>query len=224
MDTAARAPLLTLLVLVAASPAGAADREWHRYKSICEKLSLDTFAELPESQRDRLDIRIRLTPAEGPQVPVTLTIVAAAGRIVVRPAADGLSEFPVRPDLMAEDPIVLTSVPEPVKTKVSLELAPRLPPDNSFSYADLMRSVEQANRAIKSAAGLFSFAAPRMKGVVLHFPAGDTPATAKVGDTNGRMLSADAAGQINIPFDAEMMASNPLVVLSARPTSANFAE
>jgi hypothetical protein len=224
METAMRTPLLAVLALVAASSAGAAEREWHRYRAICEKLSLDKFAALPENQRDRLDIRIRLAPAEGPQVPVTLTIVAAAGRIVVPPGADGLSEFPVRPDLLAENPMVLTSVPEPVKTRVSLALAPRLPQERSFTYADLMRGVEQANRAIKSAAGLFSFAAPRMKGLVLQFNSGEARATAKVGDPDGRVLAADAAGRIEVPFDAKLLASNPVVVLSARPTAASFAE
>jgi hypothetical protein len=224
MKTSIGTLLLTLLALVAATPAGATEREWHRYKAICEKLSLDKFAALPEDQRDRLDVRIRLTPSQGPQVPVTLTIVAAAGRLVVVPGADGLSDFPVRADLLAENPVVLTSVPEPIKTKVSLELGPRLPPERSFAYAELMRSVEQANRAIKSAAGLFNFAAPRMKGVVLQFHAGDTPATATLGGPGGGLLSADAAGRIEIPLEEKRLASNPGVVLSARPASASFIE
>jgi hypothetical protein len=224
MEPAMRTSLLSLLLAVTATQASATEREWHRYKAICEKLSLDKFAALPESQRDRLDIRIKLSPAEGPQVPVTLTIVAAAGRIVVVPGADGLSELPVRADLLAENPVVLTSVPEPVKTRVSLELGPRLPPERSFSYAELMRSVEQANRAIKSAAGVFSFAAPRMKGLVLQFPAGDPPATARLGGPEGRVLSADAAGRLQLPLDDKLLASNPGVVLSARPGSASFIE
>jgi hypothetical protein len=157
-------------------------------------------------------------------VPVTLTITASAGRIVVAPGPDGLSEFPVRPDLLAENPVVLTSVPEPIKTRVSLDLGPRLPTERSFGYADLMRSVEQANRAIKSAAGFFSFAAPRMKGIVLQFPVGDPPATARLGDAAGRVLNADAAGRIELPLDEQLRDRNPAVVLSTRPQSASFLE
>jgi hypothetical protein len=226
MDSALRTPILALLILVGAAPAGAGEREWHRYRTICEKLSLDKFAALPEAERDRLDIRIKLSPAEGPQVPVTLTIVAAAGRIVVVPGADGLSEFPVRAALLAENPVVLTSVPEPVKTRVSLELGPRLPAaqEPTFAYADLMRSVEQANRAIKSAAGFFSFAAPKMKGVVLHFSPGDAPVTARLGGADGRLLKADPAGRLELPMDDNLLAGNPVVVLSARPISASFIE
>jgi hypothetical protein len=120
--------------------------------------------------------------------------------------------------------VVLTSVPEPVKTRVSLELGPRLPTERSFGYADLMRSVEQANRAIKSAAGFFSFAAPKMKGVVLQFPAGGPPATVRLGDTDGRVLSADASGRIELPLDPQLLARNPAVLLSTLPQSANFLE
>jgi hypothetical protein len=155
---------------------------------------------------------------------VTLTIVAATGRIVVVPGADGLTDFPVRLDLLAENPVVLTSVPEPVKTRVSLELGPRLPPGRSFGYAELMRSVDQANRAIKSAAGFFSFAAPRMKGVALQFPASDPPATARLGDAGGRVLSADAAGRIELTLDAPLLERDPAVALSTRPQSASFLE
>jgi hypothetical protein len=38
------------------------------------------------------------------------------------------------------------------------------------------------------------------------------------------MLSADDEGNITLVFDADLLARNPAVVLSARPTSATFAE
>jgi hypothetical protein len=218
------ATLLPLLLLAAATPAGAADREWHRYRAICEKLSLDEFTALPELARDRLQIRIKLAPSDGPRVPVTLTIVAAKGRLVIPPGLDGLTDFPVRQDLLAENPMVLTSLPEGIKTSVSLELTPRLPPGLSFAYADLMRSVEQANRVIKSKAGFFSFAAPRMRGVLLQFPEGAPPATAHLGGAAEAKITSDGTGALRLPLDETLLSLNPQVVLSSHPATASFFE
>src|SRR4051812_37916154 len=101
---------LMLAAVLSASSAPAGQREWHRYRAICETLHLDKFAALPEPERDRLDVRLKLTPEEGPKNPVTLTILAAAGPIVLERTSDGYHEFPVRQDLLAENPVVLTSV------------------------------------------------------------------------------------------------------------------
>jgi hypothetical protein len=58
---------------------------------------------------------------------------------------------------------------------------------------------------------------------VLQFLAVDPPITATVGP-DGRMLGADATGRITVLLDDDRLASNPLVVLSAPPASASFAE
>jgi hypothetical protein len=213
-------PRAVALLLLAVGSASAADREWHRYREIYEKLSLGEFSALEEGQRDRVAVRFRLSPAEGPKAPVTLTIAADAGRIVVAPGPDGLTDFPARGDLLEENPRVLTSVPEGVKTSVQLELAPRLPTGLSFGYADLMRSVEQANRLIRAKAGFFAFAAPRMKGVVLQFPVG-APATARL-EGRPEPLATDEQGRLRLPLDDALLARDAQVTLSSRPTSADF--
>jgi len=76
----------------------------------------------------------------------------------------------------------------------------------------------QANRFIKAEAGFFSFAAPKVKGLVLHFAA---PESVLVGESP---FNSEHDGSLKLPFDDGLLKSNPLVQLSARPTSVDFIE
>jgi hypothetical protein len=208
-----------VVALLVVSAAG--DHEWHRYKDVCEKLKLDALLTVPERERDRVTVRLRLAPAQAPKGPVTLTIVAAAGRLVVAPNADGFTDFPVRRDLMTENPMVLTSVPSGVKTQVMLSLVPVLPTGLTLSYADAMQSVTQANRLIRAQAGFFAFAAPRMKGLELRFNAG---VAATVDGLPSGQVKADARGVVRLPFDEALLAKDVRLSLSAAPTAVDFVD
>ncbi len=218
-------PIALMLAVVLSATSGASgQREWQRYQVICERLHLDKFAALPERERDRLDVRLKLAPDEGPKNPVTLTVLAAAGPMVLGRASDGYNEFPVSQDLLAENPVVLTSVPEGTKTAVTMDLIPRLPSGLSFPYADLFRAVEQANRFIRGQAGVLGFAAPRMKGIVLHFAERDAQTVRLSGSGVNESYSTDGRGDLTLLFEGSLLAKNPMVTLSTLPVRAAFVQ
>jgi hypothetical protein len=213
--------LLTLLSLAAPpATARAADRLWHRYRAICEKLHLDTLHRTPPAERDRLEVLLTLGPdssAPPGTPPPTLTIDARGGPIRLEPGPEGTIDFPVTDALLAEDPPVLTTAPEGQKTRVSLTLRPVRPAGTSFPLAGLMASVTQANGLIKAQAGLLSFAAPKMKAVLLVYPPG-TPQTARLTAPGvERTIATDARGQLRIPRDEQLEAAGARVELSAPP-------
>src|SRR2546425_37676 len=57
--------------------------------------------------------------------------------------------------------------------------------------ADLFRAVEQANRFIRGQAGVLGFAAPRMKGIVLHFAERDAQTVRLSGSGVNESYSTD---------------------------------
>jgi hypothetical protein len=213
--------LVTLLCL-AAPPATtqAADREWHRYKAVCEKLYLDKIHRTPLAERDRLEVLLKLGPDSGAPPgtpPPTLTIQAKDGDIRVTPDPEGFVAFPVTEALLAEDPMVLTSMPEGRKTSVSLELRPARPPGTTFPLAELLASVPQANKLIKAQAGFFSFALPTLKAVLLVYPPG-APQTARLTAPGvERTIASDAKGHLRLPRDEPLEAAGARVELSAPP-------
>jgi hypothetical protein len=220
--------LVTLLSLAGPpATARAADRLWHRYGAICEKLHLDTFHRTPPAERDRLEVLLKLGPhssAPPGTPPPTLTIDAQGGPIRLEPGPDGVIDFPVTDALLAEDPPVLTTAPEGQKTSFSLELRPVRPAGTSFPLADLMASVSQANKLIKAQAGFLGFAAPTMKAVRLVYPAG-APWTARFTAPGvERTITADAQGRLRIPRDEALEAAGARVELSAPPLRFELAE
>ena len=215
---AALAALLSLAALPAS--ARAADRVWHRYRAVCEKLYLDKIHRTPLAERDRLEVLLRLGPDSGAPPgtpPPTLTIDAKGGPIRVAPGPEGFVAFPVTDALLAEDPVVLTSMPEGQKTSVSLEIRPVRPASTSFPLAELMASVPQANKLIKAQAGFFSFAVPTLKAVLLVYPPG-APQTARLTAPGvERTIASDAKGHLRLPRDVPLEAAGARVELSAPP-------
>jgi hypothetical protein len=193
-------------------------RLWAPYQKLLENLHLANFIALPESERSRITPLLRLTPAKGPPRAITLVIRAKGGDIPLEPLRDGTILLPLRAALLAENPAVLTSLPEGVKAKVALDLRPSLPEGTAFDYADLFEAVTQANRYIRAEAGFFKFMAPSMKGLVLHFA---EQQTMEVGET---VLRSEADGTLKLLLDDGLLKSNPQVRLATRPSSVDFAE
>jgi hypothetical protein len=220
---------LVALLWLGAPPATAraVDREWHRYRAICEKLYLDAIHRTPPAERDRLEVLLKLAPdsnAPPGTPPPTLTIDAKGGPIRLEPGPEGAINFPVTDALLAEDPPVLTTAPEGQKTRVSLELRPVRPAGTSFPIAGLMVSVSQANKLIKEQAGFLSFAMPTLKAVLLVYPPG-TPQTARlIAPGVERTIAADAKGHLRIPRDEPLEAAGARVELSAPPLRFELAE
>jgi len=214
--TIAAAALLCLV----ATPARAADREWRRYRWICEKLHLDGFHRTPPAERDRLAVLVKLGPADdappGTPLPV-ITIAARAGPIRLVPAADGTIDIPVSEALLAEDPPVLTSAPEGQKSRVQLDLRPVLPSGATLPLSEVGIAVAQANKVIKAQAGFFSFAIPTLRAVVAVYPPGQPQAATLTAPGVERTLTTDAKGRLRIPSDAALEAAGARVALAAPP-------
>jgi hypothetical protein len=193
-------------------------RLWSPYQKLLDNLHLATFVKLPEAERSRITPLLRLTPAEGPPRAITLVIRAKGGDIPIEAQRDGALVLPLRSALFDENPPVMTSLPDGIKTKVTLDLRPSLPEGVSFAYADFFMAVDQANRYIRGEAGFLKFMAPKMKGFVLHFK---EARTVQVGET---MLTSDEQGRLKIMLDEDLLKSNPQVTLEERPQSVDFAD
>lgn len=222
------AALSTLLCLAAApGPGRAADREWHPYRDVCEKLHLDALHRAPLAERDRVEARIRLqqetgAPADLP--PPIITIASKAGAIRLEPDAEGLVTIPLTDALFEENPPVLTTVPAGRKTRISLELRPVVPAGLSFPLATLLAAPAQATRLLKAEAGLLSFTIPTLRAVVLHYPP-DAPQTARLTAPGvDRTLTSDAKGRLRLERDEALERAGAVVTLSARPLRAELDE
>jgi Protein of unknown function (DUF2987) len=192
-------------------------RLWAPYHTLLENLHLARFVELPESERSRITPLVRLAPAGGPPRAITLVIRAKGGDIALEAERDGAVMLPLRQALLAEDPPVLTSLPEGMKTNITLDLRPSLPNGLTFTYADLFAAVGQANRYIRGEAGFFKFMAPKMKGLVLHFKGG-----LRWVQVDDKILRSDNEGSIKLQLDEDLLKKDPQVTLEERPLSVDF--
>jgi hypothetical protein len=192
-------------------------RLWAPYQTMLHDLHLAKFVELPEAERNRITPLVRVTAEGGPPRAVTLVVRAKGGDSPIEAERDGAMVLPLHKSLLAENPPVLTSLPDGVKTKVTLDLRPSLPDGLSFSYADFFGAVGQANRYIRGEAGFFKFMAPKMKGLVLHFKGYQ-----RWVQVDEKIYRSDNEGIIRLEFDDDLLKKNPQVTLELRPVSVDF--
>lgn len=211
-----------VLAFTACTGAMAADRVWHPYRDVCEKLGLSRFHEVPDAQRDHLRILFKL-PADDPDArAMVLTINASKRTLVVMPDAAGVIEFPYDEQLLAENPDVLINLPAEKKAAFELDLRPRMPTDLEVSYTQLMGGVPQANALIRKQAGLLSVFVPTMRRVVLQFERADGQQVTVGSGADRRQFIVDSRARIVIPYEDSLAVANPRVILSALPLSADF--
>jgi hypothetical protein len=160
----------------------------------------------------------RLTSSEPSIAPreIRLVIRAKSGDLPVAVAEDGTVAFPVRDDLLAENPSVVTNVPEG-KLQMSFRIAVEAAPSMRFPYrlADDMRA--EAKAAIARQGMLARMMMPNFEELVLEFPPG-AAARATVGLASGKVeLAADAEGHITVPDRRDWRRENPEIELSVLP-------
>jgi hypothetical protein len=164
----------------------AALRLWMPYQDFCAKLKMDELAKGPPATHDRFEVLIKAN------APVHAWVKSAeldVGQGVI---------WPLTRDLWSENPPVMTDLPAGEHVKMQIEFLATLPLDLEHPFA----AIDQANAAIKQAAGLLSFAAPKMKSLVLVF---SKPAEVRVGAELRRTgadnsLKLDRTGeQVQIP-------------------------
>ena len=212
VPSSARGSLGVLGALLIASPA-AADRtipyaDMHGMFERIERLGGGKYVKA----------RARLTSAD-PEVPteaIRLVILGQSGEIAVPVASDGTTLFPVRADLLAENPPVRTNVAAG-KLELNVSLAVEAQPTQRFPYALMIEMVDEAKAIIRRQGLLARMLLPDFEELVVTFPAG-VEATATIGDPDGALrLAADAAGNVVIQDRRDWRRENPLVELSQLP-------
>lgn len=223
MNTVARTAAI-LAALAACLVAGAADRVWHPYREICERLGLKKFHEIPEAQKDHLRILFKVPAGDPALRALVLTIDSRQHPRTIVPDATGAIEFPYDEALLQENPNVLVNLPEGKKASFELDLRPRAPTALDLSYNDLMGGVAQANALIRAEAGMLSLFAPTLHGVVLQFERADGQAVTIGTGATQRRIGVDAQARITVPYDAALATANPPMTLSALPQGVDFSE
>ena len=147
---------------------------------------------------------------------ITLVIRGRQGAIPVPVAADGSIEFPLRDDLLAENPPVFTNVP-PGKLSMNVGIRVEAPPQQRFRYGLMVEMHDEAKAMIAKQGMLARMLAPDFEGLQIRFAKG-SKATATVESTGAHQrFEANAEGLIEIPDRRAWRSANPFVQLSEMP-------
>jgi len=208
------------LVNAAAPPTSpTSDREWIPYKRFLEITFVDRFYQAPLAQRDRLRVRASMAPSnkaiKAGDVVFTIAHAQSKQRIAVR--EDGTFELIPTATVLAENPMVYTSMPAGEKAAFGINFYAVLPDDLKLSYADLTGGIAQGNALIKAQAGMFSLFAPKLNGVVLRFAKPGAQTLQVLTKAGPKSLAADAAGVIKLKWDEALATENPALQFSERP-------
>jgi hypothetical protein len=203
---------LSLVVLIT-SPAGAAERaiayaDMHAVFERVERLKGGKYF--------KADARLSSEDPEVPLAAVTLVIRAQAGDIRVPIAPDGVTDFPVRDDLLAENPRVMTNVAAG-KLSFSVSVNVSVPPVQRFKYALLTEMQDEADAMIAKQGLMARMMLPDFEGLAIGFGKG-VAATATVEAADGPVVFAtDAEGVARIPYKRAWRKQDPAVQLSRMP-------
>ena len=149
---------------------------------------------------------------------VTFTIESKRGARKLHVDPDGeLHGFPINSRLLKENPPVVTNQPKG-SLQVGGGLIFNVPASTRYSYRKLGSLLDAGNAARKKEAGLFSLVAPQAKSVLFVFfdhTRQTLTVHAKAGPTT---LTADDKGEIALAIDRSLLAENPTVTLSEKPS------
>lgn len=164
----------------------------------------------------KADARLISADPAVPTQDLKLVIQSRSGEIRVPVAADGTTQFPVRADLLDENPPVLTNAAKG-KLQLSVSLRVEAPPAQRFRYGLMIAMQDEAATMIAKQGLMARMLAPDFEGLLISFPAGTT-ATATLETAKGPVsFTADAENRIRIPDRREWQREDPFVQLSAMP-------
>lgn len=153
---------------------------------------------------------------------ITLVIRGRQGAIPVPVGADGSIEFPLRDDLLAENPAVFTNVAQG-KLSMSVGIRVEAPPQQRFRYRLMVEMDDEAKAMIAKQGMLARMLAPDFEGLRIRFAKGSR-ATATVELAAGpQRFEANADGLIEIPDRRAWRSENPFVQLSEMPLGIGLA-
>ena len=150
---------------------------------------------------------------------ILLTIQSASqGKIPVTVSTNGrIIDFPHRQELVRENPSILANQP---KGTLNLFIGYQIPLEGlSFRYSRLGHAVVEANRMIKSQAGMMALLAPKARGVLFVFPRNSSE-KAKVtilAASVRKEFVANKEGQVKLKLEEALLSENPEVQLSEKP-------
>lgn len=170
----------------------------------------------------RLEMRVFVASKNKAVAPADIRLViqsAVRGPIPVPVGTSGeLLQFPHGKELRRENPAIIANQP---KGTLTLTLQGRIPvPEGlAFPYRRLGDGVDEANKMIRSQAGMLSLLAPKATGVVFVFPPADAGrAKVEIAAAAGRKeYTADSAGRVKLKLDKTLLAENPGVKVSQMP-------
>lgn len=146
---------------------------------------------------------------------IEVVIEARGGAIRVPIAADGRAGFPLRDDLLAQNPPVRSNQPRGSLTvSVTLALAP--PRSTRVPVGDLVDALAAADAWLARKAVAEGLPPPTVRGVELRFPPG-AGASATLRGASERLLLADGGGRIVLVRDADLADGAREVELSQLP-------
>ena len=150
---------------------------------------------------------------------IVLTVQSASqGKIPVTVSTNGqIVDFPHRKELVAENPSIVVNQP---KGTLNLFIGYQIPLEGlRFRYARLGHATAEANKMIKSQAGMASMLAPKAQGVLFVFPKKSSePAKVALLTAAGRKeFVADKDGRVKLKLEESLLFENPEVQLSEKP-------
>lgn len=150
------------------------------------------------------------------------TIESKSGKIPLTLESDGAFVLPMRDDLLAENPWIVTDQPRgTMAVDWKGGLAPRLVRQmtNTIHYASVMGPLQQCDRVQETMRSAFP-GAPRLiaSGLEIIFapPAGTNFIVIRAREGN-RRIQERSDGSAIIPLDSELLAEDPLVMFSSPP-------
>ena len=168
------------------------------------------------------DVRVAIAVASKneavPPGAVRLTIQAKGGARKLHVDPDGeIRAFPISAKLLQENPPVVSNQP-----KGSLQIGGGLffnaPATTTYRYRKLSDLLAAGNAVSKKRAGFFSLVAPQAKSVLFVFFHGTGQTLTVRSKSAPETLKANEKGEIALRIDPALLAENPTVRLSEKPS------
>lgn len=207
--------LASLMVVGAVAWSGAAQAE----RAIPYADMHEVFARVAALQGGKYFKAEARMSSSDPKVPteaVTLVVRSRGGDIAVPIGADGVARFPLRADLLEENPPVMTNT-APGTLQFKVTITSEAPPVQRFKYALLVAMQDEADAAIAKQGLMARMLLPDFEGLAIQFPAGRA-ASATVETADGPVrFDAGADGLIHLPYKKAWRKADPWVQLSGMP-------
>jgi hypothetical protein len=175
-------------------------------------------ARLQGTKYFRAEARLASTDPEVPTERITLLVRSRGGDLPVPVDARGVARFPLRDDLLQEDPPVMTNV---AKGKLSLKVSfgSEAPLAERFRYGLMVEMQDEAEALLAKESLVTRMFLPDFEGLAISFGKG-VAATATVEAADGPVVfAADAEGVVHLPYKRAWKKEDPFVQLSRMPTA-----